>query len=37
MKKFENPEIQIQNLEVFDVITTSCDTDTPACQYDLGE
>lgn len=31
MKMFENPEIQIENLEVVDVITTSvegCDTET---------
>ena len=39
MKKFENPEMQIEKLAVEDVITTStstCNSDTPNCVGDLG-
>lgn len=38
MKCFENPEIQVEKLEVMDMITTSndCDVDTPDCDNDLG-
>ena len=39
MKKFEKPEICIEELYVLDVITAStdeCTLDTPACGYDLG-
>lgn len=37
MKVFEKPEIEIQNLEVEDVITTStlCENDND-CQFDTG-
>lgn len=37
MKKFVNPEMEVEKLEVADVITASgCVTKTN-CQYDLGE
>ena len=42
MKKFENPTIQINNLEIEDVITTSqvptepCLTDGVVCPTDMG-
>ena len=37
MKHFENPEIQVEKLEVMDVITTSgCETHVENCPNDLG-
>jgi len=38
MKLFETPKIQIEDIEILDVITTSgCENDEPqGCQYDLG-
>ena len=36
MKKFENPEIEIEKFELIDVITTSCGDDDPPptpCDY----
>lgn len=31
MKKFEQPEIEVQNFEVTDVITASCTADYVSC------
>lgn len=39
MKKFVNPEVQVENLELADVITTSggeCLTDGIDCDTDMG-
>lgn len=37
MKKFENPEIQVSNLEIEDIVTTSiCPSDNPNCPKDTG-
>lgn len=37
MKKFENPTLEVEKLDILDVITTSgCDTDGVDCPDDLG-
>lgn len=36
MKKFEKPAIEIEKIEVADVITTSCGSDSANCDYDMG-
>ena len=36
MKKFANPEMEIEKFEICDVITTSCDTDGYNCPDDMG-
>ena len=38
MKKFENPKLEIMNLTVSDVITTStgCPEEVMGCENDLG-
>ena len=36
MKKFEAPAMEVEELEVMDVITTSCEEYDPDCSYDTG-
>lgn len=37
MKKFENPAIEIEKIEVADVITASvCASEVANCDYDMG-
>ena len=37
MKKFENPVLEIEKLDILDVISTSCTTDCPDYKYDPDE
>lgn len=36
MKKFETPEVSVEDLKVYDVITTSLDPETPGGDDDNG-